>query len=143
MFTRILFLIAACVVTAHASPTPVGKWSDGKAFSIIFTKSGTASSTISAHGTQVRIDGKWEIIKQGKWRGTLNFIGKIASFVRNGRDVTPATSDISMLFNIAPDGSKLSYVKGSVFRDKNGGWCDVSGEAGNGTGDSPVLIRQK
>ena len=48
-----------------------------------------------------------------------------------------------MLFNIDPAGSKIYYVKGSVFRDKNGGWCDVAGKTGNGTGDSPVLVRQK
>ena len=143
MFSRILFLFVACLATAHAAASPVGTWSDGKAFSMTFSKSGAATSTISAHGTQVRMEGKWEIIQKGKWAGTLNFVGKVASFIRNGKDVTPATSEISILLDIDQSGSKLHYVMGGTCHDKDGGWCDVTGVAGDGTGDSPVLVRQK
>ena len=141
MIKRILFLFALGLATATAAPSPVGNWADGKGFSLSLAPTGAATSSIVAHGINIKMVGRWTIIDKGKWVGTLNFVGKISSFVRNGKDVTPATSDVSMLINVCPNGKDLAWVKGGDWRDKNNDWCDLHGGKGDGSGENPVFHR--
>lgn len=119
---------------------PVGEWTTkgrSPGFSLCLWESGAARGEVGDKGLAINLEGNWLVIKDGRWKGYVMFSGKVDYWAINQQNLTPKDEKFEFLLGL--DGDRLTYVKGGVLTDKNGGKFYPSGEQAN---NDPVLTRQ-
>ena len=119
---------------------PVGEWTTKEhspEFSLCLWESGEARGEFGSKGFAIYLEGVWHVIKDGRWEGYVIFSGKVDHWGIDENDVTPKAENFEFLLGV--EGKKLSYVKGGVLTDKNGGKFYPSGVEAN---HDPILYKQ-
>lgn len=126
--------------TASSNVDPVGQWTTkarSPEFSLCLWESGDARGEFDGKDLAIYLDGKWHVIKEGKWKGYVIFSGRVEYWGIGRKAVTPKDEKFEFLLSLADN--ELNYIKGGLLTDKNGGKFYPSGIQAN---DDPILHKQ-
>ena len=119
---------------------PVGEWTTkGRSpkFYLCFWESGEAGGEFEDDGNSIYLDGRWQRVEEGRWMGYVTFSGRVDHWGVDSDNMTPKDEKFEFMFELTK--SSLTYVRGGILKNRNGGEFHPSGVDGN---EDPVLYRQ-